>query len=429
MLERLDFAPRRGNLQRVPPRVTQNESSAGRKQPGETRVVEELLRQRSRAAADVLFAVGRVGQDEVELPSRLLQLGDDGEHVLRADFQRVRGDARRQRILADELRVARGHFNADGMGGAAAQGLEAQGARPGEEFEHGRARDPRAQAVEDRLLDEVRRGPDGQPLRHLQNPPRRVATRDAHGLSLAGTIRIQRAEICAARFGRARARSGWCSVEPAAVAPKRRYGAREGGWLDLLGAERRPCSPGHNAFVMPARIDTRVTMGVMQPLEPPDTHYLNAALGWLELGLRDDARAELEQISSGQQRHPDVLEARWAICANEGRWDAALDVARHLLLRAPDRASGWLHCAYALRRTPDGGLEKAWEALKPAAERFPKEPIIPYNLSCYACQMEQFDEARLWIRRAIKIGGKEQIKPMALADPDLEPLWEEIRQL
>jgi predicted Zn-dependent protease len=144
----------------------------------------------------------------------------------------------------------------------------------------------------------------------------------------------------------------------------------------------------------------------MQPLEPPDTHHLLAAIGWLELGCRADARAELEHISPQQQRHPDVLETRWAICAEEQQWDAALDVARKLLLHAPDRASGWLHHAYSLRRVPGGSLQQAWDALKPAAETFPEEPAIPYNLSCYACQMRQLDEARVWLRRASKSAAK-----------------------
>jgi tetratricopeptide (TPR) repeat protein len=167
----------------------------------------------------------------------------------------------------------------------------------------------------------------------------------------------------------------------------------------------------------------------VQGLEASDIHRLNAALGWLGLGCPADARAELDAIAPAQQSHPDVLEARWAIHAGERQWEAALDIARKLLSQAPERADGWLHHAYALRRTAEGGLEKAWEALKPAADKFPKEPIIPYNLSCYACQMRQLDEARVWLKRALKIGGKEDIKRMALADPDLEPLWEEIRQL
>lgn len=167
----------------------------------------------------------------------------------------------------------------------------------------------------------------------------------------------------------------------------------------------------------------------MERLQPPDCHHFNAALGWLGLGCRADARAELDRISPGQQQHPDVLELRWEILAGEEDWSHALEVARHLLARAPDRASGWLHQAYALRRAPEGGLEKAWEALKPAAERFPKVALIPYNLSCYACQLAQLEEARRWLQRAMKTGGRERIKQQALNDPDLQPLWDEIREL
>jgi len=167
----------------------------------------------------------------------------------------------------------------------------------------------------------------------------------------------------------------------------------------------------------------------MHRLGPPDSHHLNAAVGWLGLGLPEEAKAELKVISPAHQRHPDVLEARWTIHAQEQRWDAALDVARKLLAQSPNRADGWLHHAYALRRVADGGLEKAWEALKPAADKFPAEPVIAFNLSCYACQMQQLDEARVWLKRALKVGGKEHIKRMALADSDLEPLWDEIRRL
>ena len=65
----------------------------------------------------------------------------------------------------------------------------------------------------------------------------------------------------------------------------------------------------------------------------------------------------------------------------------------------------------------------------PAAEKFPGEPVIAYNLSCYACQLQQLDQARTWLKRAIASGQKENIKKMALADDDLKPLWAEIREL
>lgn len=167
----------------------------------------------------------------------------------------------------------------------------------------------------------------------------------------------------------------------------------------------------------------------MPQLEPPDSHHLDAAIGWLGLGSTAEARIELDLISAARQKHPAVLEARWTLCAREHEWARALEIAETELAAAAGEAAGWLHRAYALRRVPDGGLSRAWEALLPAAEKFPTEPVIAYNLSCYACQMRQLDVARHWLKQAMKIGGKDAIRNMALADDDLQPLWTEIREL
>jgi Flp pilus assembly protein TadD len=167
----------------------------------------------------------------------------------------------------------------------------------------------------------------------------------------------------------------------------------------------------------------------MHKLEPPDTHYFLAAIGWLELGNAVEARAELAQVSAAEQEHPDVLEVRWSVAAAQRCWDEGLQLAQTLLRRAPKRSSGWLHQAYALRRVPDGGVQRAWEALLPAFDKFPKEATIPFNLACYACQIGQLAAARDWLRRTVAISGKEAVKAMGLDDPDLEPLWDELRQL
>jgi tetratricopeptide (TPR) repeat protein len=170
-------------------------------------------------------------------------------------------------------------------------------------------------------------------------------------------------------------------------------------------------------------------MSIMQPLEAPDIHHLSAAVGWLELGNLVEAEEDLNRISAMHQCHPDVLEVRWIILAQTHRWEAALGIARTLLKLAPNRSSAWLHQAYALRRAAKNGLKLAWDALLPAYEKFPREATIPYNLSCYACQLDQLEEARLWLQRALQIGNKDQIKRMALDDLDLQPLWKEIKTL
>jgi len=167
----------------------------------------------------------------------------------------------------------------------------------------------------------------------------------------------------------------------------------------------------------------------METLGPPDSHFLSAALGWYELSNLPEAKAELDRIAPSMRGHPDVLEIRWLVHAQEKNWDEALCVARTLAEVAPERSSGWLHRAYALRRAKEGGLQAAWSALLPAIDKFPAEPTIPYNLACYACQMGQVDEARQWLKRAMKIGGNKKVKIRALNDEDLEPLWEEIKRL
>jgi Flp pilus assembly protein TadD len=167
----------------------------------------------------------------------------------------------------------------------------------------------------------------------------------------------------------------------------------------------------------------------MQPLGPPDAHFVSAAAGWYELGNMVEAKAELAKVAPALHGHPDLLEVRWLIAAQEANWDEALAVAKALVDAAPGGSSGWLHRAYALRRAKGGGLQAAWDALLPAFEKFPAEPTIPYNLACYACQTGRLDEARQWLERAVKIAGKNQIKFMALNDDDLEPLWQEIKAL
>lgn len=166
----------------------------------------------------------------------------------------------------------------------------------------------------------------------------------------------------------------------------------------------------------------------MKPLLTPDAHHYNAAVGWLELGNRIEARAEMALISQENYQHPLVLNLRWSLDAEEKKWDAALVTAQEIIAVSPDDAAGWLHCAYALRRAKSGGLEKALAFLEPAADMFPNEPVIPFNLACYACQLNQLDEARQWLKRAFKIGGEEDIRFMALADDDLKPLWAELKK-
>ncbi|MFM7101807.1 MAG: TPR end-of-group domain-containing protein [Verrucomicrobiota bacterium] len=165
----------------------------------------------------------------------------------------------------------------------------------------------------------------------------------------------------------------------------------------------------------------------MRTLDYPELHHVRAAEGWLELGDPAEAARELRHLPARALAHPDVLELRWRLYAAERQWDAALDIARAITLAAPERSSGWIHrsyCLHELRRT-----EEAWQLLLPLADQFPGEATIAYNLACYACQMGRGSEARTWLSRAMKLGGKAEIRDLALDDPDLAPLHAYLRTL
>jgi predicted Zn-dependent protease len=164
-------------------------------------------------------------------------------------------------------------------------------------------------------------------------------------------------------------------------------------------------------------------MDISQVLEPPDCHFLSAAVGWLELGNPTEAELELRQIRAAYQDSGPVLNVRWFLYERQRLWDQAQTVADRMRQLFPDDPGGYVHYAYATRRMAGGGISAAWDALEPAAQRFPKEPIIPYNLACYAAQQNQLDEAWIWLQKAMAIGDNTQLRQMALADPDLTALW------
>jgi uncharacterized protein HemY len=154
--------------------------------------------------------------------------------------------------------------------------------------------------------------------------------------------------------------------------------------------------------------------------------HLQAADGWLDLGDASEANAELDKISDKLQAHPDVLEFRWNICSRTKDWEACLKLSRGIMQRAPERVSGWLNYSIALHELKM--TQQAWDSLFSVAEKFPNEPTLAYNLACYAAQLGREWEAEQWLKQAFKVGEPRVFKPLALADPDLKPIWSKIEK-
>lgn len=159
-------------------------------------------------------------------------------------------------------------------------------------------------------------------------------------------------------------------------------------------------------------------------LEASDQHHVNAAEGWLALGDLAEAHEELKQLSLPSRFHPRVLLVRWEICAQQQLWEGARVIAHGMVVLAPTEPSGWINrsvALHALKRTPE-----AWQSLLPAVDRFPNNPLVAYNLACYAAQLGKFDEANQWLDKAVSLDQDKRLKFMATKDPDLQPLWEHL---
>jgi hypothetical protein len=165
-------------------------------------------------------------------------------------------------------------------------------------------------------------------------------------------------------------------------------------------------------------------------LTVPDCMFLQAAEGWLGLGDWKSAQEELEKITPEFRSDPVVLKVRWETCVVGKQWDAGVEIGRMLIEAEPGESFGWVNHSYALRRASGGGLQAAYDALKPAADCLKDLQQVRFNLACYACQLGRLDQARQWWTKCLSAaahdGTMQRIKQAALAEPDLRPLWHEI---
>ena len=155
------------------------------------------------------------------------------------------------------------------------------------------------------------------------------------------------------------------------------------------------------------------------PLENEDQRHLTVAQGYLELGMFQDANAELDRITPEVRHLPEVLEVRVKVYSAMRNWEL-MQVAVNALLRHDPANVQWIVWrAFATRRAES--LEAAHSILLEAVERHPEVAIIHYNLACYECQLEELEVAKARLRYAIMLDGS--FREVALEDEDLKPLW------
>jgi predicted Zn-dependent protease len=147
---------------------------------------------------------------------------------------------------------------------------------------------------------------------------------------------------------------------------------------------------------------------------------LVAAQGFCELGMFDDALAELDSLPAEYAPHPTVVELRTVVLMQAKRWKLALTTSRSLCRISPDKTTGFIHAAFCLHEL--GRTTEARDTLLSGPELLHKEPTYHYNLACYECALGNLDLARLHLEKSFELDKK--FKEYARSDPDLAALRE-----
>ncbi|MDB6064067.1 MAG: hypothetical protein JWR26_275 [Pedosphaera sp.] len=140
----------------------------------------------------------------------------------------------------------------------------------------------------------------------------------------------------------------------------------------------------------------------MRAIEPPDSHHVKAAEGWLELGSPADARHELSRLSDQNLTHPYALAVGWVVVSRLGQWEAAARIGRMLVESAPEHPNNWVNLAYALSKA--GRVDEAIKELLQAVDKFPENFEIRYNLACYYGAVGNVPESKAWLKKAEALG-------------------------
>jgi tetratricopeptide (TPR) repeat protein len=150
---------------------------------------------------------------------------------------------------------------------------------------------------------------------------------------------------------------------------------------------------------------------------------LNPAIGYFQLGMATEACEELHALPAEIQNLPEVIALRAEIYTHAAAWDSLREMAAGLVASAPGSSQNWIWLAYATRRCRS--IEEAERLLLKARELHPAEPMIHFNLACYAAQTGFLENARAHLDHAITLDPS--IRQQALEDDDLLPLWAAVK--
>ena len=145
---------------------------------------------------------------------------------------------------------------------------------------------------------------------------------------------------------------------------------------------------------------------------------ITTAQGYSELGMHEDAIAELDSISPEHSEKSEVQEIRLLVLMHARRWKEALAASRKLCKANPESASGFIHAAFCLHEL--GRTQDAKSLLVNGPPSLLKEPTYHYNLACYEARLGNYPEAHAHLETSFAMDRK--FREFAKNDSDLEPI-------
>jgi predicted Zn-dependent protease len=149
---------------------------------------------------------------------------------------------------------------------------------------------------------------------------------------------------------------------------------------------------------------------------------IRAAEGYADLGMLDDALAELDELDPNEQDHLETLRMRVEIVLRKRDWRSALRFSLRACQLYPNEPSGFIHAAFCLHEV--GRTQEAKQTLLDGPAKLLDEPVYYYNLGCYDAVLGNLDQAKAYLRASFRLD--KSFRDMAKNDPDLERIRDEL---
>lgn len=159
-----------------------------------------------------------------------------------------------------------------------------------------------------------------------------------------------------------------------------------------------------------------------------ESHFLEAAEGFLELRMPREALKELEKLGAIHGEDPEVLTLMVNAHMKLQHWRKAFAISDRGCDLYPSDARFFIQSAFCLHELRQTSAAK--ERLLGGPPTMRSIPEFYYNLACYEVALGEIESAKKHLSRAFRMPYRgEELKRAARLDEDLKALWSDLAEL